>query len=239
LNWYAFLVGTGASLAVWRVVQTQKKKDDFQWVLASLWILLGAWIGARLAFLIWQPAILVDFGWQALRLREGGMVWPGAVLGAWVTVLILSFIKRVNWLEVADRLLVMLPPLVIMSWLAAWISGSSYGPEMGAAWWVPMTMDDSFQYLPRFPLQWVAATSLFIIYFLIESRLRLKKTGAQSAVIWFLFCTHTFVFSLLRADQRPEWLGLYWDIWFLILCLLWLMFLIWSVFFKKTRQQLD
>jgi hypothetical protein len=98
-------------------------------------------------------------------------------------------------------------------------------------------MDDSFQLLPRFPLQWLAAASLFLTFLLSESRFPPQKTGAQAALIWTVFSVHTLVFSLLRADQRPEWLGVYWDIWFLILCLLWAIIWNWIVFFRKASQE--
>lgn len=238
MNWYAFLVGAGASLAIWRVIQCQKKQDDFHWAMAGLWLLFGAWLGARLVFFFWQPAALVDFGWRALGLREGGMVWPGAVLGAWITIFPLALIKKIMWLEIADQLLVMLPPLAMMSWLAGWISGSGFGPVMPAAWWVPMTMDDSFQLLPRFPLQWIAAASLFLIYYILESRFYTTRVGGKAALIWFIFSMHTLLFSFLRADLRPEWLGLPWDIWFAVICGLWAIILGWLVFVRKTGATL-
>ncbi len=236
MNWYAFLIGTGASLAIWRIVQAQEKKD-LQWVVAGLWVLLGAWLGARLGYFIWQPATIVDLGWQSFSLREGGMVWPGAVAGAWVIIFVQVFAKRTHWLVAADRLLVMLPPLAIMSWLAGWFSGSGYGPLMQAAWWVPRTLDDNFQLLPRFPLQWIAATSLFLIYLLLEPRFPKNKTGAQAALIWLIFTVHTLIFSFLRADYRPEFFGLYWDIWFGLVCLLWGLVFIGMVFMRKTKNQ--
>jgi prolipoprotein diacylglyceryltransferase len=236
LNWYAFLVGAGASMAIWRIIQSQKKSDDLQWAIAGLWLLLGAWAGARMAFFIWQPAAIVDFGWKALGLREGGMVWTGAVIGAWITIFMIALAKKRNWLEAADQLLVMLPPLAIMSWLAGWISGSGYGPEMPAAWWVPMTMDDRFQILPRFPLQWIAAASLFLIFMLMETNLPKLKTGRLAALIWSIFTVHTLVFSFFRADPRPVWMGFPWDIWFVFVCGLWAIILIWIAFFRKEKK---
>ena len=234
MNWYAFLVGAGASLAIWRIIQGQKKQDNFHWAMAGLWLLFGAWLGARLAFFFWQPASLVDFGWRALGLREGGMVWPGAVLGAWITIFILALIKKTKWLEVVDQLLVMLPPLAMMGWLAGRISGSGFGPVMPAAWWIPMAMDDRFQFLPRFPLQWIAAASLFLIYYILESRFSTARPGGKAALIWLIFSLHTLLFSFLRADLRPEWLGLPWDIWFAIMCSLWAIIMSWFVFVRKT-----
>ncbi len=234
VNWYAFLLGAGASLAIWRIVGAQKKKD-LQWVVAGLWVLAGAWLGARLAFFIWQPATLIDQGWASLGLRAGGLVWPGAVLGAWCTIFILALTKGKSWLVVADYLLVMLAPLAIMSWLAGWFSGSGYGQIMQAAWWIPRTLDDSFQHLPRFPLQWVAAVTLFLLFILLEPRFPKNKTGALTALTWMIFSIHTLIFSFLRADQRPEFSGVYWDIWFGFVCLLWAIVLVMLVFVRTPK----
>ncbi|HSM24644.1 MAG TPA: prolipoprotein diacylglyceryl transferase family protein [Anaerolineaceae bacterium] len=237
LNWYAFLIGIGTSLALLRVFQEQKVGERVTWAIAALWLLLGAWLGARIAFFIWQPAAILDFGWQAFGLREGGMVWSGAVFGAWISVWILSLAKGKSFLETADRLLIMLPPLVIMSWLAGWFSGSGYGQIMSSTWWIPITLDDHFEQLPRFPLQMVAAFSIFLLFLLFELRVSMNKTGMKAAIIWSIFSVHTLIFSFLRADLRPEWMGIPWDIWFVFLCLFWALILVWTAYFYKPEKK--
>ncbi len=222
LNIYAILVGIGASLAIWQVLQTHPGREGWQWGVAGLWILLGAWLGARLAFFIWQPAALVDFGWQAVSFRQGGMVWPGAAVGAWFTFAIVALFKKTSLLQTTDHLIVMLPPLAVMAWLAAWFSGSAYGPQLPADWWVPLTLDDQLRSLPRFPLQFIASASLFLIYLIVEPRLsKIKRVGGRTAITWLIFSVHTIIFSFLRADPRPEWIGYPWDIWFLLICFIW------------------
>ena len=237
LNWYAFIIGMGTSLALLRVLQEQKAGERTTWAIAALWLLFGAWIGARIAFFIWQPAVILDFGWQAFGLREGGMVWPGAALGAWISIWILSVAKQKNILETADHLLVMLPPLTIMSWLAGWFSGSGYGQVMSSAWWIPVTLDDHFELLPRFPLQLVAAFSLFLLFLLLEPRIAKKKTGMKAVLVWSVFSIHTLIFSFLRADLRPKWMGLPWDIWFVFICIFWAILFGWMAFsYNQARK---
>lgn len=239
MNWFAILVGIGASLAIWRVVQEQKQPEKLNWGISSLWVLVGAWIGARIAFFIWQPAIILDLGWQAIDLREGGMVWPGAMLGGWISIWLISLKKEMRFLKAADQLIMMLPPLVITSWLAGWFSGSAYGPIMPEAWWIPKTIDDTFQILPRFPLQLLAAFSLFVFYLLAETRIRNEVTGFRTVIIWSIFSSHSLLFSFLRADSRPEWLGITWDIWFVFICMVWLLVLYWMVWLRKPRKKLE
>jgi hypothetical protein len=84
----------------------------------------------------------------------------------------------------------------------------------------------------------MAATALFLVFFLLEPRFPKNKTGAQTALTWLIFTIHTLLFSFLRADHRPESLGLYWDIWFGLICLLWALVLIWLVFMHKPLKQI-
>lgn len=235
MNWYAFLIGIGASLAIWRVIQEQEKPGKIRWGVFSFWVLFGGWIGARIAFFIWHPAVILDFGWLAFGLREGGMVWSGAIAGAWLSIWLISLNLEKGFLKTADYLIVMLPPIVITSWLAGWFSGSAYGQIMPEAWWIPKTVDDTLQTLPRFPLQLVAAFSLFVLYLLAESRIPKNTKGLRTSIIWSIFSLHTLVFSFLRADPRPEWSGIAWDIWFVFICILWALFL-WLMWIRELKK---
>ncbi len=236
MNWYAFLIGLGSALAIWRVVQEQKQSQKMDWGFAALWVLFAAWLGARIAFYIWQPAIILDLGWQAFGLRAGGMVWSGAVFGAWIAILLISLRKGIGFLETADQLMVMLPPMVVTIWLAGWFSGSAYGHLMPEGWWIPITIDDTFQLNPRFPLQLVAAVSLFILFAVIEPRIQKQLVGRRTAIVWTIFSIHTLIFSFLRADLRPLWLGIAWDIWFVFVCIAWALTLCWMAWFRKPGK---
>lgn len=238
MNWYAFLIGIGASLGIWRVIQEQEKPQKLHWGFLSLWVLFGGWIGARIAFFIWHPALILDFGWQAFGLREGGMVWPGAIAGAWLSIWLISLKVEKGFLETADFLIVMLPPLVITSWLAGWFSGSAYGQIMPEAWWIPMSIDDTFQMSPRFPLQLVAAFSLFVLFLLVDSRIAKGQKDSRTTILWSIFSFHTLIFSFLRADPRPEWFGIEWDVWFVFLCIIWGL-LLWLIWFRQFKKKDD
>ncbi len=235
MNWYAFLIGIGTSLAIWRVIQEQEKPQKFRWGFLSLWVLLGSWLGARIAFFIWHPAIILDLGWQAFGLREGGLVWPGAIAGAWLSIWLISLKVDKSFLETADFLIVMLPPIAITSWLAGWFSGSAYGPIMTEAWWVPMSLDDTFQMAPHFPLQLVVAASLFVLNIVAESCIPKNKKGFRTTIIWSIFCLHMLIFSFLRADPRPVFLGLAWDIWLVFICILWAL-LLWFLWIRELKK---
>jgi phosphatidylglycerol:prolipoprotein diacylglycerol transferase len=233
LNLYSFLLGIGSSLSIWRVTADVPLHEKIRWASSALVVLLGALIGARIGFLLWQPAYLAAFGWQAMRIWEGGFIWPGAVLGAWLMILLLSWQMRQKVGFVADRMAVMVPPLAITIWLGCWMAGCGYGQVIPLNWQFSMTMDETGQWASRFPLQWVAAVTLFLVYFGWEQRFPSKRTGQRSAITWLIFMVHTLLFSIFRADLRPGWQGLSWDIWFAILYLVAALICFLIAFFPK------
>ena len=213
MNLYALLIGLGASLAVWRVTKTVVPNLALRWALAALHALGGALIGARLAFLLWQPASFAAQPLSLFRFDQGGFVWFGAVPGGLIVTWIIAKQRSLPFAMVADRLVTMLPPLGIMTWLACWTAGCAYGRVITNADWLPMSVDETGLWAVRFPLQWVAALSLFLIFALYESRFPKKRPGQRAALTWLLFSTHTLLLSFFRADPRPSWQGLTYDEW--------------------------
>lgn len=239
LSLYAFLLGIGSSLSIWRVAMDVPPPEKIRWSSSALVILLGALIGARIGFILWQPAYIAAYGWQVLRIWEGGFIWPGAVAGAWLAILLLSWQMHQPVGFVADRTAVMVPPIAITIWLGCWMAGCGYGPLISLNWQFPMTIDETGLLASRFPLQWTAAVTLFLIYFSWEHRFPKQRTGQRAAITWFIFMIHTLIFSIFRADLRPGWQGVSWDIWFAILYLITALICILIAFYPKkvTKDQ--
>jgi phosphatidylglycerol:prolipoprotein diacylglycerol transferase len=213
LNLYAFLIGAGGSLAVWRVAKTVVSSLARRWVLAALFVLAGALFGARIGFVFWQPESFSGSFWQIFRLDQGGLVWFGALPGAWLMVWLIAKQRSLPFVMVADRMATMLPPMGIMTWLACWTAGCGYGPLLENGWWAPLTMDERGLWAVRLPLQFLAAISLFLIFSTWEAKFPKRRPGQRAALTWLLFSAHTLFFSFLRADPRPIWQGLAWDEW--------------------------
>ncbi len=210
---YAFLIGAGASLAVWRVTRTVVPKLALRWAWTAVGVLFGALLGARLGYLFWQPNSFTNHFWQLFRINQGGLVWFGAFPAAWLVIWGVAKFRSLPFTMVADRVLTMLPPMAIMTWLACWASGSGYGELLENAWWAPLSIDERGLWAVRFPLQWVAALSLFLIFAIFEGRFPKNRPGQRAALTWLIFCAHTLLFSFLRADPRPVWHGVTWDEW--------------------------
>ena len=230
------LLGIGSSLCIWRVSREVPTRDVMRWSTSALVVLLGGLIGARIGFILWQPAYLDAFGWQVLRIWEGGFIWPGAVIGAWLAILLISWQLHFRIGMVADRMSVMAPPLVTMVWLGCWTAGCGYGPLLPASWHFPASIDETGMWASRIPLQWLAAISLFLIYFSFEHHFPRRRNGQTAALTWLILMVHTLIFSFLRADLRPGWQGLSWDIWATILYLIIALIAFLIVFFPKKSD---
>ncbi|PKO14952.1 MAG: hypothetical protein CVU39_12815 [Chloroflexi bacterium HGW-Chloroflexi-10] len=220
MNWYAFLMGAGASLGLWRVAHGVTERHSLRWTTAGLLVLFSAMLFARLGYFVVYPAYFQAQGMQALAPSAGGYVWPGALLGGWLAIGLISWLRRIPFLHTTDRLLPLLPPMAVMAWLACWPGGCAYGPEMLGGWWAPLALDESGAVLHRMPLQWLAALSLLVLYFGLENHFPERRPGQPAALTWLVFSVHTFLFSWLRADLRSEWMGLTWDLWAALVCVL-------------------
>ena len=213
MNLYAMLIGLGASFGMWRVSQLSPKNQLLASANSALWVLTGALIGSRIGFIFWQSGYIAENGWRALRIWEGGLIWPGAVAGTWITIIILASYRKLDIRILADNMAPLLPPLAIMTWLACISTGSGYGALISPDFQTPLFVNERGEYLSRFPNQWVAAISLFFFFLILERKLKSKTAGLYSAMIWLMFALHTLIFSFLRADLRPQWRGLPVDVW--------------------------
>ncbi len=210
---YAALIGLGATLGMWRIYQSVFEEEHLSAARAALWVLVGALLGARLAFFLWQPAYLTNNGWRAFQFWEGGFIWSGAVAGALLTSILVALIRHQNIRLLLDQMSSLLPPVALMTWLACIPAGCGYGKQLtGNIAWLTV-IDERGNYASRFPNQIVAALLLFLIFYVFERTFTTKRIGLRSGLTWLLFCLHTLVFSFLRADLRPVWKGLPVDIW--------------------------
>ena len=241
MNGFALWLGIGAALGLWRVAQHAPRQQASAWLDISLLVLLGSLIGARAFYVVvhWpyyqnQPGEIAQF-WM------GGLSWPGAWLGALAVMLVLratrtpSRGKQISLGILTDRLYPLLPPLVIAAWLGCWSVGAAYGPSAPAqAWWAVPSLDESGFYNLHWPTQPIAAASLLIFFWLLETRLPSStRPGWLSGIAISGLLLHSLVTSLLIADPSPTWNGLRPETWMA------LAFLVFFCIFMIYRILLD
>ena len=92
---FSLMVGLGASLGLLRVLRVSPAATRLRWLTGGLITLAGALIGARAGFVIAYHQYYFAHTQEILRIDQGGLSWPGAIIGAilfaWIGLLILGF----------------------------------------------------------------------------------------------------------------------------------------------------
>lgn len=215
MNGYTLLVGLGATIGLWWVLKSVPRWQAARWINAGLYCLVGILIGARLVFVAIHFSYFSSHLNESFQIWQGGLAWPGAVLGGWLTVILLSFFWRLSLAHTADALIPMLPPLSVSIWMGCWMIGSAYGAAAPAgAWWGLPSPDESGAIAARFPLQPLAAISLLLIFGWLEQKTPTRLApGLKASLYSFGLAINLFAFSFLRVDPAPGWGGLRLDTW--------------------------
>lgn len=210
MNAYSVWLGLGAAVGVWRVARQGQR-----WGEIAILTLFAALVGARLAYVLVNGAYFLAHPLQILAVWQGGLSWSGAFPAALIALILWSRRAGLPIGAAADALLPLVGPLAVALWLAAWRSGSAYGPLAPAgAWWGLPAPDESGLWAARLPLQLLAALTLLPLFAWLEPRPAPRGLpGWRSARLLLAFSLHWLLFSTLRVDPAPAWLGLRLDVW--------------------------
>lgn len=215
VNPFSLILAIGASFALWRLALAAPGGQRLHWLLAGLLSLLGALLGARIAYVLEHLNYFSQNAGQIAAFWQGGLSWIGAPAGALLMVPLIARLWQWNFWVLCDRLSVMLLPMSIAPWLACLLEGSAYGIALPqGTWWGMQALNESGVYVLRSPLQPLAAVSLLAFLGMVELLLQKSaKTGLRSSLLWLTFSVDMLLFTFMRADPAPSWLGLRIESW--------------------------
>jgi len=126
---------------------------------------------------------------------------------------VLAAVARLPLGQLADALLPLAMVFAATGWLACWLEGCAYGPQVNAWWGVP-ARDEWGRLLHRLPTQLAGALATLGLFWLIEhSRKRLTVAGSASSLGLIAISTGAFLLSFARADPIPLWHNLRLEAW--------------------------
>ena len=209
------VLGVGIGLA--RVALRAPARQALWLVDQGLLVLLAALVGGRVGY------VALNWDYFNLQRAEIVQVWLGGISGlgaahGFVIGLCLSGLRpgaRLGYL--ADSLAPLGLSLAVSAWLAAWWTGSAYGPFLEAGVGLP-ARDESGAWAVRFPTQLVGALltlGLWAGLDMLENKIKPARLtpGALAAVGLLGFSFLMVGLSFLRVDPLPVWRGLRVDAW--------------------------
>lgn len=218
MNAFSLVIALSASLGLgWTAVRTPARLA-LETVDNGLAILVGALLGGRLGY---AAAHWAYFRVQPLEIFQvwlGGLSASGALSGAVLALVVVSWAIRQHPGKVSDRLLPLGATLVAGAWLACWISGAAYGPETNTWWGLP-SVDEQGLYAQRVPTQLIGVLAALALYAGLEAmqgpgRLLTRLPAGSAASLWLLgTALSLYGLSYLRVDPAQLLAGLRLDAW--------------------------
>ena len=214
INWYglgwaaAFL--TGRSLVVRWARASPISREKVEEVL--LWILAGAYIGARLYYVAQnEPWFYLTHPWRIVAVWEGGLAFFGGLFGAIAAAWVYARRAKVPFLELADLVAPAIPIAAAIGRIPCGLDGMDYGTPSSLPWAVVYTNPDSYapnDGIPRHPDQYYELVGdLLIAWILLKSRPRLPA-GATFYLYLVLFSVLRFLVFFVRGNVPIVALGL-------------------------------
>jgi phosphatidylglycerol:prolipoprotein diacylglycerol transferase len=210
---FSLLLGIGAALGLFWTAWQCAEFARLDAVNAGLWGLIGALVGGRAAFIIYQWPYFQSNPIEIPQVWLGGTFWPGAVLGGLLAVMLFAAANRIRFASLADNLIPLVIALAVSGWLACWLDGSAYGPQ-STAWYALPAWDEWSTLSLRVPTQLLGALLTIGLYGLLQFLIpRLIDSGQAASITMLGLGLINYALTYLRVDPMLIWNGLRLDAW--------------------------
>ena len=203
--WYGIMVALGflACVAHLTVLGIRERRPPSFGSDLAFWMMLSGIIGARIAYV----AANINYYWQdplaIIRVDQGGLIYYGGFIGAFITGVVFARIKKLNILALADYAVTALPLGHAFGRVGCFLNGCCYGAVTSVSWGV------SQQEAIRHPVQLYEAFLNFVIYALLTWFYpRRKHNGEILAIYCIIYPLGRFLLEFFRGDERLGWHGL-------------------------------
>ena len=219
IAWYALIITCGMVAAVTYIVLMSKKIGiTFEDVIDyALFVIPIGIIGARLYYVLSEIDSYHSFA-DVINIREGGLAIYGGIIAGGITVLAVSYYKKINFLAFADYVA---PGVLLAQGIGRWgnfMNGEAFGYETD--WFCRMGLNNALtgtQYMevhPTFLYESLWNLLGVLAVFLFDKYLHKKYDGQLFLMIfaWYGFGrtfieglrTDSLYFSLFGAEFRTS-----------------------------------
>lgn len=155
----------------------------------GVWILIGAIVGARLAYVITEYQYFLKYPWEIILINSGGLAFHGGLLGGFAAGFWYLKRKKIYPWKLAD----IIAPFIALGYavvrIGCFLKGCCYGKQTSLFWALPCSGND---HLLRHPTQLYSMIGSLLL-FLVLWKLRNHKRFPG-----FLFILYIGLYSIMR-----------------------------------------
>ena len=219
---YGIIIGLGMLAGMWIAMKDAKRRgqDPDLYLDFALYAIIFSIIGARLYYVIFDWQLYKDNPIQILNLRAGGLAIYGGVIGAVLTLIVYTRVKKQSFLSMADTgVLGLITGQMIGRWgnffnceafggftdnlLAMRIKASIVNPSMiSQELWDQRIVENGVEYIQVHPTFFYESMwNLGVLLFLLWYRKRKKFTGEMMWLYFLGYGLGRVWIEGLRTDQ--------------------------------------
>jgi len=185
----AFIVATILSAK-----EAKRKKIDHEKIYSLVaYIIIGAIIGSRIGYLLFNPTSILDI----FKFWEGGLSFHGGFIGG--TLFGFFYVKKnkLNFWEIADVVAPSIPLAQAIGRIGCFLRGCCYGIETALPWGINYLGET------RHPTQIYSSIALFLIFiFLSKQKYKKSFNGALFLTYIIIYSVFRFFIEFIRAEPR-------------------------------------
>jgi len=219
IYFFPIFIGISVIIGLVWVRDTAPEKQANLYFDVGVVVLLGALLGSRITYVIFQWGYFKDHWHEILQFQLGGYSWAGAVIGWIVAIIITAWVRRQSALVLSDAFIPLGGCLMIGVWLGCWFDGIAYG-FVSDGWWALPAIDEWGVIASRFPVQFIGAISTWLLMVGIDNikihaewSRWFQISGKPSVLYLGIFSLVFFILTFFRQDPAPVWMGQRIDLW--------------------------
>lgn len=196
--WYGILMATGMILGTLIALKEANRvgiKEDDVLDLAIIAIPIGL-LSARLYYVIFNWEYYSQNTSQILNFRGGGMAIHGALIGGILTGYIFTRIKKIDFLKIADVVIIGMPLAQAIGRWGNFINGEAHGGPTNLPWAIVV---DGVKVHPTFLYESIWDLGIFIFLWIFRN----KKQYEGQIIVYYvtLYSIGRFFIEGLRTDS--------------------------------------
>ncbi|MCE1247096.1 MAG: prolipoprotein diacylglyceryl transferase [Firmicutes bacterium] len=172
----------------------------------SIYSIAGGVIGARLFYVCLNLGTFLKSPIHILYIREGGLSWHGAMIGGFLGLFLMSYLKKIPMGRIADYASVHGTLALAIGRLGCFMNGCCYGKECSLPWAV--NFHDAGIHGLRHPTQLYETLMLVVCFFLFLWWWKKKKFDGEMTLLMFAaYGVIRFVVEFFRENTANQYPG--------------------------------